>query len=149
MYTRVTGKTVINNMGRIEIGDKCHLRGDHVPVELGTFPEGVLTIGDRCFINSGVSISAQKSVTIGSNCAIGNYTLIMDTDFHTIGDIWKMPEGEPVIIGDNVWIAARVTILKGVHIGEGAVIAAGAVVTKDVPARTIAGGVPAKVLRAI
>jgi acetyltransferase-like isoleucine patch superfamily enzyme len=148
--TRATGRVLINNLGgRIEIGEKCHLRGDHVTVELGVYPDGLLKIGNTCFINSGVSICAQKSVIIGNNTAIGNYSLIMDTDFHTIGDIWKVPEPSPVKIGNNVWIAARVTVLKGVTIGDGAVIAAGSVVTKDVPAYTIVGGIPAKVLRAL
>jgi acetyltransferase-like isoleucine patch superfamily enzyme len=148
--TRATGRVLVNNLGgRIEIGAKCHLRGDHVAVELGVYPNGLLKIGDGCFINSGVSICAQESVTIGDNTAIGNYSLIMDTDFHTIGDIWRQPQAFPVKIGSNVWIAARVTVLKGVTIGDGAVVATGSVVTKDVPPYTIVGGVPAKVLRAL
>jgi acetyltransferase-like isoleucine patch superfamily enzyme len=148
--TRATGRVLVNNLGgRIELGEKCLLRGDHVAVELGVYPNGLLKIGNDCFINSGVSICAQKSITIGNNTAIGNYSLIMDTDFHTIGDIWKIPEPSPVIIGDNVWIAARVTILKGVTIGDGAVVAAGSVVTKDVPPYTIVGGIPAKILRTL
>jgi acetyltransferase-like isoleucine patch superfamily enzyme len=150
IQVRATGRVLINNLGgRIEIGDKCHLRGDHVAVELGVYPGGLLKLGNGCFVNSGVSICAQESVIIGNNTAIGNYSLIMDTDFHTIGDIWKMPEPSPVVIGDNVWIAARVTILKGVTIGNGAVIAAGSVVTKDVPPYTIVGGIPAKILRTL
>ncbi|GAB4461186.1 MAG: hypothetical protein OHK0029_26110 [Armatimonadaceae bacterium] len=80
---------------------------------------------------------------------IGNYTLIMDGDFHDLQDINKPGKVEPVIIEDNVWIASRVTILKGVHIGTGAVVAAGAVVTKNVPARTLVAGVPAKVIRSL
>lgn len=120
-----------------------------MPIELATYPGAVLTIGDFVFINSGTSICAQQSVTIGNNVAIGNLTLIMDTDFHAVDDHRKPPKCAPVSIADNVWIGARVTILKGVTIGDGAVIAAGAVVTRDIPPRVIAAGVPARVIREI
>jgi acetyltransferase-like isoleucine patch superfamily enzyme len=110
---------------------------------------GSLRIGDRTFINSGVSICAQSAVSIGSDCAIGNYSLIMDTDFHVPGDLLALPAAHPVVIEDGVWLGARVTVLKGVTIGEGAVVAAGAVVTKDVPPRTVVGGVPARIIRTL
>jgi acetyltransferase-like isoleucine patch superfamily enzyme len=86
---------------------------------------------------------------IGNNVAVGNYTLVMDTDFHAVGDHTKPGECSPVVIEDDVWLGARVTVLKGVHIGRGAVVAAGAVVTRDVPPYTLVGGVPAKVIRTL
>ncbi len=143
----MNGRVVIDAQGDIRIGSRVRIRAAHLPVELAALPGGVLTIGDRTFINSGASICAQKSVTIGTNCAIGNLTLIMDTDFHTPGDHTRWPEAKPVVLEDDVWLGARVTVLKGVTIGKGAVVAAGAVVTKDVPPRTVAAGVPAKVIR--
>jgi maltose O-acetyltransferase len=146
---RVDGRVRIQNMGRMALGERVRIRGCHVPVELATYPNAVLEIGDRTFINSGVSICAMKSVAIGKNVAIGNYTLIMDSDFHTIGDHEKLPAAHPVVIEDNVWLGARVTVLKGVTIGRGAVVAAGAVVTKDVAPDTLVGGVPAKLIRKI
>ena len=147
--TRIAGRVQVNNFGTMRIGNNVNIRATHVPVELGTLPGGTLLIGDNTFINSGVSLCAQESVTIGKNCAIGNYTLIMDTDFHAIGDLTQSSAARPVIIEDNVWLAARVTILKGVRVGRGAVVAAGAVVTKDVAPYTIVAGVPARFLRSI
>jgi maltose O-acetyltransferase len=144
---RCVGKCIVSNGGTMMIGERFLVRATHVPVELATYPGGTLTIGDRVFINSGVSICAQQSVTIGSNVAIGNYSLIMDTDFHAVDDHTAPPACAPVVIEDDVWIAARVTVLKGVRIGHGAVVAAGAVVTRDVAPRTLVGGVPARLIR--
>lgn len=77
--------------------------------------------------------------------------MIVDSDFHGIPpDARAEPSpSQPVHIGNNVWLGSRVMVLKGVTIGDNAVVAAGGVVTKDVPANTLAGGVPAKVLRII
>lgn len=141
------GRLLISNQGEIHIGDRVRISAGHLPVELAAISGGILTIGDRSFINSGVSICAVKSVTIGENCAIGNMSLIMDSDFHTPGDHKIWPEARPVVLEDDVWLGARVTVLKGVTIGRGAVVAAGAVVTKDVAPRTVVGGVPARLIR--
>lgn len=144
---RVMGRIVVMGGSRIRIGAKVRLSGKHVPIELAAGPDGELTLGDNCFINNGCSIGAVRLISIGHNCAIGNYSLIMDSDFHDVDDHRKPGVAEPVIIEDDVWIGARATILKGVRIGRGAVVAAGAVVTRDVPPRTLVGGVPARVIR--
>jgi len=144
---RVIGPLLINNGACITIGERFRTTGRHVPIELGAYKGASLTIGDSVFLNSGVSICAAKSVTIGNNVAVGNYTLIMDTDFHAIDDHTKPGACAPVVIEDDVWLGARVTVLKGVRIGRGAVVAAGAVVTKDVPPYTLVGGVPARTIR--
>ena len=144
---RVEGRVIVNNGGQIRLGERVRIRATHLPVELASLPGGTLEIGDRTYINSGASLCAAKLIRIGARCAIGNLTLIMDTDFHSVGDHTVAPEPRPVIIEDDVWLAARVTILKGVTIGRGAVVAAGAVVTKDVPPYTLVGGVPAKFIR--
>lgn len=146
-FCRVVGRVVVNNSGQLHLGEKIRIRGSHVPVELATLPGGKLFIGDRTGINSGVSICAQELVSIGKNCMIGNYTLIMDTDFHVAGDYDVQSDSAPIIIGDGVWLAARVTVLKGVTIGEGAVVAAGSVVSADVLPYTLVGGVPARGIR--
>ena len=146
---RVMGRLLVNGAPGIHIGARVRLSGQHVAIELGAAPGGALILGDDCFVNSGCTNSAVTLVRIGNNCAIGNYSLIMDSDFHNLEDHTKPAVPQPVIIGDNVWIGARVTILKGVTIGDGAVVAAGAVVTRDVPPRTLVGGIPAKVIRAL
>jgi len=148
-WVRVEGRLLVNNGGVLRLGERVRVRATHLPVELGTMPGGTLEIGDRTYINSGCSICAEKSVRIGARCAIGNMTLIMDSDFHATGDHTAPAVPKPVVIEDDVWLAARVTVLKGVTIGRGAVVAAGAVVTKDVPPRTLVGGVPARVIRAL
>ena len=146
---QIDGRLIVNNYGEIRLGPRVRIRATHLPVELGALPDGALQIGEGTFINSGVSICAQQSVSIGRNCAIGNLSLIMDSDFHAVGDHTQWPEARPVVIEDDVWLGARVTVLKGVTVGRGAVVGAGAVVTKDVPPHTLVGGVPAKFIRAI
>lgn len=148
-WVRVHGRVLIENGGEIRLGSRVRIRGTHLPVELAAMPGGLLEIGERTYINSGASVCAQKLVRIGARCAIGNMTLIMDSDFHDTSDHTAPAVPRPVVIGDDVWLAARVTILKGVTIGHGAVVAAGAVVTKDVPPRTLVGGVPARVIRSL
>lgn len=98
------------------------------------------------FINENVQITCGDTIEIGDDCAIGRDVVIRSYDGHTIEqDGYKI--SAPIIIESHVWIGQGAQILKGVHIGQGAIIAAGAVVTKDVPAHTIVGGVPAKVIK--
>lgn len=109
---------------------------------------GTLTLGRNSYMNESL-IQCANSITIGDNCAIAGDVLIQDTDFHPILDENGNPKpvSKPIVIGDKVWICAKATILKGVTIGDGAIVAAGAVVTKDVPARCVVAGNPAKVVR--
>jgi acetyltransferase-like isoleucine patch superfamily enzyme len=81
---------------------------------------------------------------------VGNYCIIADTDTPGIGEPAPAPFGEPrsVNIGDGAWLAARVTVLPGAQIGAGAVIAAGSVVSGHIPDGAVAGGIPARILRA-
>lgn len=131
------------------------LTGRQVDSSFGLFPPFYtdcgknIKMGKRVFINSGCKFQDQGGITIGDDVLVGHNCVIA-----TLNHLME-PEKRagmipaPVVIGDKVWIGANVTILQGVTIGEGAVIAAGAVVTKDVPARTIAGGVPAKIIKEI
>jgi acetyltransferase-like isoleucine patch superfamily enzyme len=146
--TQVRGRVIVSNQGTMTLGERVRINAVQVPVELAALPNATLAIGDSTAINSGTSICAQSSVRIGSNCGIGNYCLIADTDFHEVGDFkqTRVPEAKPVTIGDNVWIAARSIVLKGVTIGEGAVVCAGAVVATNVAPYTMVGGVPARVI---
>ena len=123
--------------------------GENVNVERhARFGRGV-TLGDRSGIGINASIGEQthigSDVMMGPDCVI--YTrnhrfdrLDIPMREHGYGPV------EPVEIGDDCWIGGRVTILPGVHVGNGAVIAAGAVVTKDVPPYAVVGGVPAKII---
>ncbi len=106
-------------------------------------------IGRRVFINSGCQFQDQGGITIGDDVLIGPQTIIAtlnhDPDPEKRGGMFA----KSVKICDKVWIGARVTICPGVTIGEGAIVGAGAVVTKDVSPRTVAAGVPAKIIKAI
>ncbi|WP_395015126.1 DapH/DapD/GlmU-related protein [Robinsoniella peoriensis] len=108
-----------------------------------------LTFGKNVFLNSGCKFQDQGGISIGDGSLIG-HNVVLATLNHSLdpehrGDLIPAP----IHIGKNVWIGSNAVVLAGVTIGEGAVIAAGAVVTKDVPGKTIAGGVPARVMKAI
>ncbi len=114
-----------------------------------------IIIGNNSYIGENVHISACDSIKIGNGVLTGRYVYISDNS-HGNGSLMQSDISPldrplyikgPVVIEDNVWIGERVCILSGVHIGKGAIIAANAVVTKDVPANTVVGGVPAKVLK--
>ncbi len=107
--------------------------------------DSILEIGSG-FINHGARIHCFNRIQIGNQVYIGDDVSIRDSDGHEIVGS-KKPMTAPIIIQDHVWIGARVTILKGITIGEGSVIAAGAVVAKDVPPHTLVAGVPARVVR--
>ena len=95
-------------------------------------------------VNYGAEIFCSTRITVGEGCWFGPNVVIRDDDEHEIDGRVRTA---PIAIGDNVWVAGRAIILKGVTIGDGAVVASGAVVTKNVPARTIVAGVPARVIR--
>jgi acetyltransferase-like isoleucine patch superfamily enzyme/coenzyme F420-reducing hydrogenase beta subunit len=98
------------------------------------------------FINEGVQITCASKITIGEGCVIARDVVIRDYDAHSI-DLPNYKIAKPIELGKHVWIGNRAMILKGVKIGDGAVVAAGALVTKDVPINCIVGGVPAKVIK--
>lgn len=108
-----------------------------------------LRIGARVFINSGCHFQDQGCITIGDDCLIGHNpvlaTLNHDLDPTRRGDLHPAP----IVLGRNVWIGANVTILPGVTIGDNAVIGAGSLVSKDIPADVVAVGTPAKVIRKV
>ena len=98
------------------------------------------------YINNGVRIVAFDRITIGDNVAISENVTLRDSNNHAIAGSTQ-PVTSPIVIGNNVWIGLNVTILKGVTVGDGAVIAANSLVNKDVPARTLVAGVPARTVK--
>jgi acetyltransferase-like isoleucine patch superfamily enzyme len=105
---------------------------------------------------SGAVIHSRSSIKIGQFVGIGANTVIYDHDFHPVNHIERRNDStsscvktKPITIEDDAWIGANVMILKGVHIGKGAVIGAGSVVTKDIPAFTVWAGNPARFIRDI
>lgn len=127
------------------------IKGDFIiypGAQLIVAPKGKITIGKNSFVNSFTRIISQERIEIGDNCAISWDVQIMDTDVHNIIiNEKKNNETKPVFIGNNVWIGSKAIVLKGVTIGNGAVIAAGSIVSKDVPANAVVAGSPAKVIK--
>ena len=144
---RVYGRPRITNLGEITIGDKLRFFSSTVTSEVVAYPGGRLEIGNGVFINYGASLSAHQLVRIGDGCQLGSYACLMDNDYHSVEDREKPSESRPIVLGRNVWLGVRVIVLKGVTIGDNAVIGAGSVVTRDIPANCMAAGVPAKVIR--
>lgn len=108
-----------------------------------------IKIGKDVFVNSGCCFQDQGGIVLGDGCLVGHNVVFATLDH----DIRPERRGDmtaaPIVVGKNVWIGAHATILKGVTIGDGAIVAAGAVVTRDVPPNTIAAGVPARVVKTI
>ena len=107
-------------------------------------PSG-LSIGDNSIIGNDAMLDARNGIKIGDNVSLSMGVWIWTME-HDPQDPFYRAKGGPVVIEDYVWVSCRSVILPGVTIGKGAVVAAGAVVAKDVPAYSIVGGVPAKVI---
>lgn len=126
--------------GAINISRNVYIKSDCSLVCNG----GKIEIEENVFLNRNTSITSMCLIKIGTGTTVANNVTIVDHDHDRVGiDFIKCP----VVIGRNVWIGANSTILKGVEIGDGAIIAAGSVVTKSLPSNCIAGGVPAKILK--
>jgi maltose O-acetyltransferase len=136
---RVGGRPQVSNRGTINIGDSLILESVLGTTVLESGPTGTVTLGDRVFVNFGITIAAETSVSIGSDVAIGPYTRIVDTP---VGGGVALP----ISIGRDCWLGAHVTILPGTTVGNGVTIAAGSVVSGVIPDGVIAGGAPARIL---
>ena len=108
-----------------------------------------ITIGNNVFINSGCHFQDQGGIEIGDGCLIGHNVVLATINHDLYPENNRINHYTPIRLGKSVWVGSNSTILPGVTVGDWAVIAAGAVVTRDVPPLTIVGGVPAKVIRTI
>lgn len=153
---RITSE--INN--RYNESEKLHdllknLWGHDIPESVRMFPPfytdcGKNTwVGERTFINMGCKFQDQGGIFIGNDCLIGHNAMLCTINHNPDPEHRGDMIFKPIRICDKVWLGANVTILPGVTVGEGAIIAAGAVVTKDVAPRTVVGGVPAKFIKNI
>lgn len=133
---------------QVSIGSSCRVEHDVYFHFDGTYKSGPrICIGSNSFIGANCEFNIRRSITIGKNALIAAGCRFIDHD-HCIESKGEFPKGdgieEPITLADSVWLGANVVVLKGVQIGKGAVVAAGAVVTKSIPANEIWGGVPAK-----
>jgi len=145
-WVSVMGRPLIKNKGKIILEDDVRIWSSIVRTKLFIGSKGKLIVGKNSRLN-GVHISAQVEVIIGRNVRIAPYSIILDSDFHNLMDHFAEGVEKRVLIEDDVWIATRCTILKGVMIGKGSVVAAGSVVTRNVPSDSLVGGIPARVIR--
>lgn len=132
---------------KMEKGSHLIVRGRYTFYFGGTISirEGAtLVLGSGGFINTDCRIMVKERIEIGDGCAISSDFEVMDSDWHALCGVMRTA---PVRIGNHVWIGTKVTVLAGVTIGDGAVIAAGSVVNKDIPPNALAAGVPARVIK--
>jgi acetyltransferase-like isoleucine patch superfamily enzyme/acyl carrier protein len=141
---KLIGTPAVENLGAIAIGDDFQLASEPVPSHLVTGPSGTIDIGHGVAIAHGAAIASHARISIGDGASIGAFALIMDTDFHEVGDRSVAPESKPIVIGARARIGGRVTILRGAVIGAGAIVMSGSVVSGEVPAGARVAGVPAR-----
>lgn len=157
MNLMVGNKSV--NPSNIVIGDYCNLS-----LEIHCERKGRISIGHHVFMSARTFLRCDHEITIGSFCMFGPNVRIYDTRNHPFSPARRKEQaraicsgtvdsyeagGAPVIIEDNVWLGMNVIVLEGVRIGQGSVVGAGSVVTRDIPPNSFAAGVPARIIRSI
>lgn len=145
-YVHISGPNIRIGRSFTAVGEPMH------QVEIGVWGrsagQGRIEIGDCVLMSPGSRISASDEIVIGDGVMLANGVYITDSDWHMVYDRTNRDERvTPVHIADNVWLGDHATVLKGVSIGENSVVAARAVVTRDVPPNVIVAGNPAKVVK--
>jgi acyl carrier protein/acetyltransferase-like isoleucine patch superfamily enzyme len=143
---RLWGRPDIGGGGQIIIGDRFLLLSRPVRSHVYASPGAVITIGDDVKVDYGAAMAAQRAIHIGSNTMFGPFLVIMDNDFHRVGDRNAAGEVAEVRIGSNVKVGARVSILRGSIIGDSACIMSGSMVSGMVPSGATVSGVPARIV---
>lgn len=141
--------------GHLTIGENVTLGFSNAPMlGNGTIlleprsPIACIEIGDGTYMSNNVSIVAMQSIKIGERCLIGDMSHIFDCDFHDTDPFKRHLPGpiESVAIGDGVWLGSRVTVLRGVTIGDNSVIGTGSIVTRSISSNVVAAGIPCREL---
>jgi acetyltransferase-like isoleucine patch superfamily enzyme len=148
--TYISERTIINWPHQFTIGNNCILESDlHIKFSRPWQPGPSIILGDNVFVGRWTEFNICERIEIGNDCLIasgckfidGNHGMDISTTMNT-----QPLTTSPIQLENNVWLGANVIVLKGVTIGEGAIVAAGAVVTKSIPAGEIWGGIPARKL---
>jgi acetyltransferase-like isoleucine patch superfamily enzyme len=140
----VLGSPIVDGSD-MQVGDDFKVWSGHRTTLISGW--GKLRFGDRVFVNVGTTIIAVEEIVVGDDVAFANEVYVMDSDSHGVEG--RPHKQAPVRIGDGCWIGARAMILPGVTIGKRVLVAAGAVVTRDVPDDSLVAGNPARVVRAL
>lgn len=144
----VLGPCAASSSGTIDVSDGLTIRSrKYNMVEIWCARDARLSIGKNVFLNQGVRIACSREISIGDNTLIGDETVILDNDFHGVAT--SAAKIAPVRIESDVWLGTRVIVLRGVTIGRGSVVGAGAVVTRSIPPYSFAAGVPAQVIKSL
>ncbi|MEM7086984.1 MAG: DapH/DapD/GlmU-related protein [Bacteroidota bacterium] len=160
LYAESKVHNIQNDPNKIIVGNNTHIRGELLLFKYG----GSISIGDNCYIGEGSRIWSGDEVTIGNNVLISHNVNVIDTNSHELDfkersnrykDLianghWNEKgniDTAPIYIDDDVWISFGAIILKGMSIGRGSIVAAGAVVTENVPEFVVVAGNPAKVVK--
>ncbi|GAC1441467.1 MAG: hypothetical protein NVSMB55_09310 [Mycobacteriales bacterium] len=129
----------------LELGDNVKIWSAHRQTLISG--PGRIRIGNGAFINAGTILYSELAITIGDDVALSNEVYVMDTPSHGLEG--RDPVAKPIVIGDGTWVGARGIVLPGVTVGSRVVVAAGSVVTRDVPDEVLVAGNPARVVRAL
>jgi acetyltransferase-like isoleucine patch superfamily enzyme len=138
----IFGKPIID-ASDLEVGDDFKVWSGPRPTLISGW--GRMRFGDRCFVNVGTTIISVEQIVVGDDVAFANDVYVMDSDSHGVEG--RPHKQAPIHIGDGCWIGARAIILPGVTLGKRVLVAAGAVVTRDVPDDCLVAGNPARVVR--
>lgn len=140
----VSGRPFLRNFGFLRIGSGFKFGSSpgqsHIVVERA----GRMVIGNDVTISFGAAIHCRQAVNLGDGCQIGPFVVIHDSDFHVVGQREARAEPLPIVIGNRVHLGARVTIMRGTTIGEGATVLGGSVVSGQIEPGSVVGGVPAR-----
>ncbi|MGP7996287.1 MAG: acyltransferase [Streptosporangiaceae bacterium] len=142
----ILGKVRFRFRGTVHIGDKFMVEGMTAGVTIKVARDGMLSIGNGCYMNTGSCIEVYNEVRIGDHALIAPFASIVDDNRHEVEPGSPRAKG-PVILGNNVWLGRNVAVLPGITIGDGSVIGANSVVSRDIPPGCFAAGAPARVIR--
>lgn len=144
--TFMNGKIHLRFYGQANFGDRFDADGRHATILIAVHKGGRLTVGNDVYMNGGVWIDAHHDIRIGNNVLFAPFVSLIDDNCHDLEPGSNVFKG-PLIIGNNVWLGRNAVVMPGVRIGDGSVIGANSVVTRDIPPSTFAAGVPATAIR--
>lgn len=140
---------VVRNQGSLELGNDVKLEAPVQPIYFQVFRGAELTLGNRVAVNDGARFECTKAICIGDRVRIGFGAVLIDNHFHDPYNRDVRPPGQPIVIENDVWIGSRAVVLPGVRIGQGSIVGAGAIVSKDVPPYVVVAGNPARIVRSL